>query len=82
MVLISPTLVLNNEFVFVLEDLIRSKFHLCGLTRLNLEKEDVEALFQDLAPRFYNIEVMNAFEFLKGHSILLVLEKEKAVSEI
>ncbi len=49
----------NNEFAFVLEDLVRAKFNLCALKRAKLEKEDVDALFLDLAPRFYNIEILN-----------------------
>ena len=82
MVVISPTLVQSNDFVFVLDDIIRAKFNLCALTRQSLEKEDIDTLFGDLAPRFYNIDVLAGNEFSKGASIVLVVEKEKAVSEI
>lgn len=82
MVVISPTLVLNCDFVFVLDDIVRSKFNICALTRCKFEKEDLEAVFGDLAPRVYNLELLMSNEFSKGHSVVLVVEKEKAVVEI
>ena len=38
-------------------------------------------MFLDLAPRFYNIDILNGIEFSKGHSILIVVEKEKALND-
>ena len=49
---------------------------------MKLEKEDVDALFGDLAPRFYNLEILSQLEFSKGYSVIAVFEKEKAVNEI
>lgn len=49
---------------------------------MKLEKEDIDALFSDLTPRFYNLDLLTNNELNKGHSILVVVEKEKAVSEI
>lgn len=42
----------------------------------------MEYLFSDLAPRFFDLEVMWTSELSKGPSLLLVVEKEKAVSEV
>lgn len=51
MVLFAPAIVASNDFVFVLDDLLRSKFNLCALLRLPtthiLERADLEFLFQD-----------------------------------
>lgn len=101
LLLITPTLVNCNDFVFVLEDLVRSKFNICALQRAKLEKEDVAALFtSDISPRLYNAEVLAAHELSKGKleltsviviiplnfsigsSVLVVLEKEKAVNDL
>lgn len=47
-----------------------------------MQKEDLTALFGDVAPRFFNIEVLEQNEFKTGSSmILIVVEKENAVSE-
>ena len=81
-VVISPTLVQNSDFVFVLDDIVRSKFNICALTRYKFEKEDMDVVFGDLAPRFYNMDVLMTNEFSKGHSVIVVVEKEKAIAEI
>ena len=66
----------------MLDDLYRAKYNICAVTRVTLEREDVDFLFADLAPRFFNTEVMYTHEFSKGPSILVVVEKEKAVNEV
>ena len=84
LVLLSPTIVANNDFVFVLDDLQRSKFNICSVLRLpstsNLEKSDLEFLFAELAPRLFNLEALWELEFKKeGGVVMVVVEKERAV---
>ena len=70
LLLITPTLVNSNDFVFVLEDLVRSKFNICAIQRIKLEKEDVAALFtSDISPRLYSTEVLTTHELSKGNII-------------
>ncbi len=77
----------NNDFVFVLDDLQRSKFNLCALLRLpatsTLERQDLDFLFQEQVPRLFNVDTLESLEFSKeGGCVLAVVEKEKAVQDI
>jgi hypothetical protein len=42
--------------------------------------DKLESLFQDLVPRVHNIEMLG-LEFKRGESVLVVLEKAKAIEE-
>lgn len=42
--------------------------------------DDLKVLFKDLAPRVHSLETLNT-EFKRGESLLLVLEKPKAIVE-
>jgi len=84
-VLISPSLVKSGDFVYILDDIYRQKFTIAGVRKARLEHEDLTVLFKDLAPRMYNIDTLWDNEFAPkdaGDSIILVLEKEKAVTDV
>jgi hypothetical protein len=72
-------MVQSKDFVFVIEDIHRSKFNICALKQKQLTKDDMTVLFKDLAPRRFNIDVMCDNQFQAGESILVVVEKEKAL---
>jgi hypothetical protein len=84
-VLISPSIVKSGDFVYILDDIYRQKFTIAGVRKARLDYEDLTVLFKDLAPRMYNIETLWDNEFAPkdaGDSIILVLEKEKAVTDV
>lgn len=78
LIVISPTLVKSNDFVYVLDDFHRAKFSLCALKKRPLSKDDLSALFGDLAPKVHSLSVLE-LELLRGESVLMVLEKAQAV---
>jgi len=85
LILISPSIVKSGDFVYILDDIFRQKFTIAGIRKARLDYEDLTVLFKDLAPRMYSIDVLweNEFEAKDaGDSLILVLEKEKAVTEI
>ena len=45
----------DNDFVFITEEFTRKKFTVCNLAKRQLEKDEMEALFADVAPRLYNL---------------------------
>jgi hypothetical protein len=55
-VLISPSLVHNNDFVYVIEDFYRAKFTVCAIQKRSLNRQDLQAHFKDCLPRTHNIE--------------------------
>jgi len=84
-VLIAPSLVKSGDFIYILDDIYRQKYTIAGVRKAHLEKDDLTVLFKDLAPRMFNIDVMWDHEFgdqEAGDSLVLVLEKEKAISDI
>lgn len=80
LVVIAPSLVANNDFVFVMEDFHRSKFGICAVKKKRLGGESLSALFKDLVPRVHSLEVLDS-EFKRGDAVLLVVEKAKAIAE-
>jgi len=80
LVVISPTLVSNNDFVYVVDDFNRSKFGISALKMKSLGRESLEKLFKDQVPRVHNLDVLEA-EFKRGDALLMVVEKVKAVEE-
>lgn len=80
LVVISPTLVSNNDFVYVVDDFNRSKFAISALKMKSLGRESLEALFKDQCPRNHNLDVLES-EFKRGDALLMVVEKVKAVEE-
>ena len=83
MVVFAPQLVQSNDFVFVLDDLHRSKFNLVAVNRLPsvLDRSDLEALFAEMTPRFYSIDALEQHIFAHSLSgiVMAVVEKEKAI---
>ena len=73
----------SNDFVFVLDDLHRSKFTLVAVNRLPavLDRGDLEALFAEMTPRFYSLDALEQHIFTpnQGGIVMAVVEKEKAV---
>ena len=73
----------SNDFVFVLDDLHRSKFNLVAVNRLSsvLDRSDLEALFAEMTPRFYSTDALeqHIFAHSQGGIVMAVVEKEKAV---
>ena len=80
LVVISPTLVSNNDFVYVLDDFNRSKFAISALKMRSLGRESLEKLFKDQVPRIHNLDTLES-EFKRGDALLMVVEKVKAVEE-
>ena len=80
LILISPTLVTNHDFIFVIDEFNRAKFNIVALKKCRVEGEKLESLFKDLAPRVHNLEMLSN-EFTRGESVLVVLEKSKAIEE-
>ena len=81
LVVISPTLVRNNEFVYIMDGFLRSKLAICAIKKKDLVGDSLKHLFADLVPRTHSLETLEG-EFKRGESILLVLEKQKAVAEV
>lgn len=85
MIVFSPSIVASNDFVFALDDLHRSKFTICALQRITgtLERAELDFLFQEQTPRFFNVDFLEQSEFKQGTGcVMVVVEKEKAVSEL
>lgn len=58
LIVISPALVKNNDFVYVLDDFHRAKFSLCALKKRTLSRDDLSALFGDLVPKVHSLAVL------------------------
>jgi nucleoside diphosphate kinase len=80
LIIISPTLVSNHDFVFVIDEFNRSKFNIVALKKIRVDTDKLESLFKDLVPRTHNLEMLSN-EFSRGDSVLLVLEKTRAIDE-
>lgn len=78
--MISPSLVLNNDFVYIFEEFSRSKFNICAFKKKQINKSNLEVLFEDLVPKVHSLELLD-MEFKRGDSVLVVVEKAKAVEE-
>jgi len=63
LLVIGPTLVRSGDFVYILDDIHRHKFTICGIRKAPAKKYDVMAMFGDLAPRLYDTEVLWENEF-------------------
>jgi hypothetical protein len=73
-------LVTNHDFVFVIDEFNRSKFNIVAMKKIRVEGDKLESLFKDLVPRVHNLEMLSN-EFSRGDSVLLVLEKTRAIEE-
>ena len=73
-VLISPSLVQNNDFVYVIEDFYRAKFTICAIKKRTFSRQDLQTHFKDCMPRLHNLDHLEQ-EFKRGDSVMLVLEK-------
>jgi len=88
LLVMGPSLIRSGDFVYILDDIHRQKFTICGIRKAPVKKYDVSALFGDQAPRNFDLDVLWENEFkpdeqkLENDSIVLVLEKEKAVTEL
>lgn len=78
LIVVSPTLVQNNDFVYVMDDFHRARFGLCAIKKRSLASADLRALFGDLQPKVHNLAILEK-EFTKGDAVLLVFEKAKAI---
>lgn len=87
LVVIGPTMVRSGDFIYVMDDINRNKFTICGIRKAPAKKFDITALFQDQT-RNYDLDVLWENEFkpdeeqLENDCIVLVLEKEQAISEL
>ena len=77
-VVISPTLVKNNDFVFVIDEFHRAKFNIVAIKKRSLSKEEIEQIFKSQIPRVHHLEPLDQ-EFKRGESVIVVLEKAKAI---
>jgi len=81
MIVISPNLVRNNDFVYVLDELSRAKFNICAIKKKKIDMLNLEYLFKDLAPKTHSLSTLEG-EFNRGESVILVVEKTKAITEV
>jgi len=79
LVVISPTLVRNNEFIYILDEFHRAKFNICAIKKKKIDILNLEYLFKDLAPKTHSLSTLES-EFNRGDSIILVVEKTNAIS--
>lgn len=84
LVLISPKLVANNEYSFVLDDLHRSKFGIAAVKKQPIVRSDLNIIFEGLAPHQFNLNLMWDKDFSKNNSevVLVVVEKEKCLNDL
>lgn len=80
MLVISPTALINSDHVYIIEDLIKSKYTVCETSIQKLTRQDIDFLFEDQR-RFLILDILEK-EFQKGESMLIVLEKEYALTDI
>lgn len=80
LVILTPTLVRNHDFVFLMDEFYRNKFNIAAFQKKELSRDDLQMYFSDLVPKFHDLDVLEP-EFQKGDSVILVLEKVKAIEE-
>lgn len=80
LVILTPTLVKNHDFVFIMDEFNRNKFNIAALLKKEITLEDLEVYFKDLVPKFHDLDILEP-EFAKGDSVILVLEKTRAVED-
>ena len=81
LVVISPSCVRNNEFIYIMEELQKAKFNICAVKKKKIDMLNLENLFADLAPKTHSLSTLET-EFNRDESLLLVLEKTKALTEV
>lgn len=79
-IVISPTIVNNNDFVYVIDELYRSKFAICAMKKRAFTKEDIQFHFEGLIPRVHNIEHLE-MEFKRGDAVIFVVEKANCIKQ-
>jgi len=79
LIVISPSLVMNNDFVYILDEFARHKFNVCAFKKTKLTTDNLRFLFNDLCPRIHTLNVLD-HEFRRGDSFVFVVEKEKAIN--
>lgn len=47
MIVLSPAVVMNNDFIFIIEEFFRAKFNICALKKKQIDKPNLETLFGD-----------------------------------
>jgi hypothetical protein len=65
LVILTPTLVKNHDFVFIMDEFNRNKFNVAALMKKELTREDLEVYFKDLVPKFHDLDFLET-EFAKG----------------
>lgn len=80
LVILTPTLVRNHDFVFLMDEFNRNKFNIAGIMKKQLDREALEMYFKDLIPKFHDLDILEP-EFKRGDAVILVLEKPKAIEE-
>ena len=51
LVILTPTLVKNHDFVFLMDEFNRNKFNVAALMKKELSREDLQLYFKDLIPK-------------------------------
>jgi len=80
LVILTPTLVKNHDFVFLMDEFNRNKFNVAALMKKELSREDLQLYFKDLIPKFHDLDCLEP-EFAKGESVIIVLEKSRAIED-
>jgi hypothetical protein len=63
-----------------MDEFYRNKFNIAAVLKKELSREDLLIYFSDLVPKFHDLDILEP-EFSKGDSVILVLEKVKAVED-
>ena len=51
LVILTPTLVKNHDFVFLMDEFNRNKFNVAALMKKELSREDLQLYFKGLIPK-------------------------------
>ena len=60
LVIMTPTVVRNHDFVFIIDDLNRNKFTIAALLKKELTREDLVIYFKDMVPKIHDMDILEA----------------------
>ena len=60
LVIMTPTVVRNHDFVFIIDDLNRNKFTIAALHKKELTREDLVIYFKDMVPKIHDMDILEA----------------------
>lgn len=79
LVIISPTLMLNKDYAYVLGDLMNSSLKISAIGLKQLSKDDIDQMFSKRTNFKLNLI---EYELLKAPSLCIVIEGQQAIKTI